>query len=94
MIGGNVIETIVLPDKVWVNCRERNSTTECAIYVERTDRARAISDGDIVWWQAGNAYWTPQPQIGKRQGKDFDIVLRRIGSSGVQRPRLPIQMNP
>lgn len=82
MIGGNVIETIVLPDKVWVNCREGNGT--CAIYVTNTDKSRTISEGDTVWWQSGHAYWTPKSD-GQTIGP-ADIKLERIGFSGVSRP--------
>lgn len=84
MIGGNVVETIVLPDRVWVNCRERNCTSTCAIYVENTSKSRSISEGDIVWWQGGYAMWTPK-RNGKSYGKS-DIQLNRIGCSGVIRP--------
>lgn len=84
MIGGNVIETIVLPDRVWVNCKERNSTSECAIYVENTPKSRSISEGDIVWWQGGYAMWTPKSNGGAYAKSD--IRLNRIGCSGVSRP--------
>lgn len=89
MIGGTVVETVVLPDKVWVNCRERNSSSTCAIYVEKTPKSRTIGEGDIVWWQGSWAMWTPEFNRGKnglRCGKDFDIRLNRIGYSGAKRP--------
>lgn len=38
MIGGTVIETIILDDRVWINCEERQSTTTCAIYVKRSEQ--------------------------------------------------------
>lgn len=91
MIGGKVIETIVLPDKVWVNCKERPEySTTCAIYVENDARARCISEGDVVWWQGGRAMWTPRrnnrANSGGKCGRDYDIQLKRIGFSGVNRP--------
>lgn len=85
MIGGVVIETVTLPEKVWINCEEEQSTSKCAIYVENTPKARAIGVGDIVWWQGERAYWTAKDSKGKNIGKG-DIVLKRIGFSGVKRP--------
>lgn len=35
MIGGTVIETIELEDRVWINTKEKNSTSTCAIYVKK-----------------------------------------------------------
>ena len=89
MIGGTVIETIVLPDRVWINCQERNSSDQCAIYVENTPKSRTVGEGDTVWWQGGHAMWTPAFNKGKaglRCGRDYDIRLNRIGCSGVKRP--------
>jgi hypothetical protein len=90
MIGGTVIETMVLPDKVWINTRDKCSTSECAIYVELTDKSKCVSDGDTVWWQSTKAYWTPSfyKQKSGKEGRDFDIQLKRIGFSGVSRPAL------
>jgi hypothetical protein len=48
MVGGEVVETIVLDDKVWINCIDDSNST-CAIYVENTAKARAVSIGDKVW---------------------------------------------
>jgi CxxC motif-containing protein (DUF1111 family) len=52
-IGGKVIETIDTGDKVWVNTNDKHS--ECAVYVERNAKSRSISEGDMLWWQAGCA---------------------------------------
>lgn len=98
MVGGKVIETIALKDRVWINCRDRNDT--CAIYVRKTAKARAVSEGDTVWWQGGWALWTPACNKKKtcnhthhyscsRAGVDYDIKLERIGFSGVSRPDTP-----
>lgn len=92
MIGGIVIETIQLPDKIWVNCRgrdsERNDT--CAVFVENSDKARSISAGDKFWWQAGVCYWTPWPQKKepKKIGIDYEIQLKKIGFSHHSRPQI------
>lgn len=89
MVGGTVIETIVLPDKVWVNCEGDYSLEQCAVYVENTPKARSISNGDTLWWQSSWAFWTPsfhQQGTGKA-GRQYDIKLRRIGYSGVARPQ-------
>jgi len=93
MIGGVVIEIIELNDRMWINCREKIGHHECAIYVEKTNKSRSISEGDIIWWQAGWAMWTPafnRGEYGSRCGKDFDIRLKRIGYSGVNKPSLSI----
>jgi hypothetical protein len=95
MVGGSVIDHVILLDKVWVNCREDCSGSECAIYVERTDRSRSISEGDMIWWQGGYAFWTPSfnrvsEEEGRKRGSkcgiDYEIKLKRIGYSGVGRP--------
>ncbi len=92
MVGGIVIETIELPDKVWVNCRGKGSEANdtCAVYVELSDKARSISAGDKFWWQAGTCYWTPWPQKQEptRQGIDYEIELRKIGFSHTSRPQV------
>lgn len=83
MVGGEVIEVILLPDKAWVNTRERvarRRPEECAIYVERNRDAEAIRAGDSLWWQGGDAYWTPAT-------REFaDRPIPRRGYSGVRRP--------
>jgi len=88
VIGGIVIETVVLPDRVWINCAEKDSTSKCAIYVENDAKARCVSPGDNVWWQRRRAMWTPgsYKQGTGKQGHQWDIVLQRIGYSGVSRP--------
>lgn len=78
MIGGKVIETIVCGDRVWINCEDRFQT--CAIYVQNDCKARAVSEGDIVWWQAGKAMWTAKDRYGKTVGKP-DTILTKIGFS-------------
>ena len=82
---GKVIETVVVKDKVWVNCRDEHGS-ECAIYVQNTPKARSISDGDSFWWQSDRAYWTPKDRAGRLIGSKSDIILKRIGFSGVKRP--------
>lgn len=96
MIGGVVIETVVLPEKIWVNCEETQSTSKCAIYVERNETSERIKPSDSVWWQGGWAMWTPYENIHRavgpgalkalRVGKDYDIKIPRIGCSGVAKP--------
>lgn len=90
MVGGTVIETIDCgpatgefpTGRVWINCKSIHSSSTCAIYVERDDRSRSVSVGDDIWWQGGMAFWTPK-------GAPFsDMVLMRLGFSGVTRPQL------
>lgn len=77
-VGGKVVETIVLEDRVWINTSDDGD--ECAIYVERTPESRTISEGDSLWWQSGWAFWTPRNRAFE------DRRLNRIGASGVSRP--------
>lgn len=90
MVGGTVIETMVVGDRVWIDCKEhpRRSTT-CAIYVDNTAEARSVSEGDMIWWQGGYAYWTAKNRNGKTVGK-VEVKLKRRGYSGVNRPE-PVQ---
>ena len=77
-VGGEVVETIVLDDRVWVNTTDDGD--ECAIYVERNPESRTITEGDYMWWHGRWAFWTP------RNRAFFDRALARIGYSGVGRP--------
>jgi len=82
MVGGTVKETVILSDRIWVNCE--SSGDECAVYVQKDPRALSISPGDAAWWQSGRVYWTP-----KKNGKAYaksDIPLIKIGYSGCRRP--------
>jgi len=86
MIGGTVVETIIVDDKVWINCKEspKRSTT-CAIYVDKTPEACSVSEYDMVWWQGGYAFWTPRDQEGNNIG-EIEVKLSCRGCSGVSRP--------
>ncbi len=99
MVGGKVIESVVLPDKVWVDVRDTNHPKDtCAIYVERNEDSEAISIGDSLWWQGGCSYWTPKEndvaECGHREHVtcsavahvDYNIQIPRLSSSGVSRP--------
>lgn len=86
MVGGTVIETIILEDKVWVNCKDKTYKDTCAIYVERNKDSEAIRVGDSIWWQGGYAMWTPQ-------SREFaDRKIERRGYSGVRRPDVPQEL--
>ena len=93
MIGGKVIETLILPEqnRVWINTRDYDKTTGewrsdiCAIYVEDSAAARSISEGDVVWWQGNCAHWTAKDRKGRTVGK-ADVKLVRKSYSGVKRP--------
>jgi hypothetical protein len=97
MIGGTVVKVVPLADKVWVNCEEDNSSSQCAIYVERNEKSLKIKPGDCVWWQGGYARWTPYEMRGnvpgtpnyvegRRCGVDYEIKIPKIGFSGVGPP--------
>lgn len=91
MIGGIVIETIVMPAKVWVNCieREESSNSKCAVYCAKDDNSLRIKPGDSFWWQGGFCMWTPfenKSRPDNKAGVDYDIRIPKIGFSGVSRP--------
>lgn len=86
--GGRVIETIDVGDYVWINTQEKYpSTSTCALYVERTPQALSVSEGDILWWKEGTAYWTPKDKF-DRSYAQTDIKLTMFGNPGVERPPL------
>jgi hypothetical protein len=93
MIGGKVIETMSIHDRVWINCQEYSELSNelsnrfCGIYVENTPKSRSVSDGDIIWWQGDRAMWTAIDRNGKPIGK-YDTILKKIGFSGVNRPKI------
>ena len=95
MSGGTVVETILVPveidndpeslrfgleceARVWVNVHDRGD--ECAVFVADSPAARSISEGDKLWWQGREVFWTPKSRA------FTDKPLRRIGCSGVARP--------
>lgn len=86
MVGGEVIETIICADAVYINCtgKEGERGQECAVYVEDTPAAQCISEGDTVWWQSSYVFWTPKRPQDKKVIQDYN--LKRIGYSGVPRP--------
>lgn len=86
MVGGIVTKTIQQQDRVWIDCEEEQSTSKCAIYVERNANSDRIKAGDSIWWQGGFALWTPSERKGNRCGKDYDIRIPKIGFSGVGVP--------
>ncbi len=89
MVGGIVIEAAERDGKIFVDCRDRQYSDTCAIWVEKNDDSVLIRIGDTVWWQGDWAMWTPcgLEFIGVRQGVDFDIRIPRIGYSGVELDR-------
>lgn len=98
MVGGDVKEVLWLPDRIWVNAKDRTYPDECAIYVERNPTSERIKPGDAIWWQERMAMWTPAEnrvqECGHREhvtclarcGVDYDIRIPRIGYSGVFHP--------
>lgn len=90
-------KVIDLGDKIYINCEEENSTSQCAIHVERNNKSLLIKPGDSVWWQGPFAMWTPYENRSgpcdhqhhyscKHVGVDYDIRIPRIGFSGVVKP--------
>jgi hypothetical protein len=81
MIGGIVTRTVVLKDRVWVDCVERSSNSKCAVYCERNSDSEAIRPGDSFWWQAGKCMWTPFDK------SRVDVKIKKLGYSGVGLPK-------
>jgi hypothetical protein len=82
MVGGKVVEIVGCEDKIWLDCVDVHD--HGSIYVEKDAKARAIIEGDTVWWQGNKAYWTPavmEDSDKKRCGIDYDIPLVKIGFS-------------
>lgn len=88
MNGGKVIETIVLDNRVWINCQDEHSEETCAIYVARTDMARCVSERDTVHWSGLYCYWTARERVGGRVIGKPDVPLKLIGGAGAARPIL------
>lgn len=89
MIGGIVTETIILPEKVWVEVVERHEACndKRCLYVEHNPDSARIKPGDSLWWQGKVALWTRYGTKGGKCGVDYDIQIPRIGFSGVARPK-------
>jgi hypothetical protein len=82
-VGGKVGEVMDCGDVLWVNTIEPRTGVYCAIYVEKTAESRSIGEGDSLWWQGPNAYWTPRSIGGEMPFSDREI--RRRGYSGISR---------
>lgn len=82
-VGGKVIETIVVGDKIWINTFDKHS--ECAVYVKNNYQEKQISNGDYFWWQGRTCYWTPY--VNEEAVEPIERPIQRISSSGVERPK-------
>ena len=96
MVGGIVHSRIVFSSasRIYLCVKDPRNTDWCALYVELSDVSLLIREGDALWWQAREAMWTPAKNLspteecptrlrpGLTGGKDFDIVVKRIGYSG------------
>lgn len=97
MVGGIIIETRTINSrKVWINVEERplngsHKPDTCAIYVNPTTPdgmgTWRPKRGDAIWWQGGDAMWTPKDEQGHTLDPEcVDVKLMRIGFSGVKKP--------
>jgi hypothetical protein len=78
-VGGVVSDVVLLAkDKAWINTTEPSTGDECAVYCDPA--GFEIKKGDSIWWQGANCYWSPAG------GTQKDIVLDKIGYSGVGKP--------
>jgi hypothetical protein len=84
-----VIETMELPDKMWINTRDIKTGAICAICLEKNFKSRTISERDMLQWKDIDALWTPACNMrreGTVNGMDTDIVIKMVGVAGVPRP--------
>lgn len=94
MVGGIVIGLSRGPESTLVNVKdaksENSSGDECAVRcIEKrlSDGSPVqIQVGDSIWWQSGKCMWTPKANrkpagSGQKCGKDFDIMLPKVGYS-------------
>ena len=83
MVGGTVIETLITPDMVWINTKNKFDTL--AIFVKKTALSCSVSEGDDIWRQGRHAMWTPNDKNGRQiDSKLVDVKLERIGYSGAR----------
>jgi hypothetical protein len=91
MVGGVVIGVARGPEDTLVHVQERTGRRpdSCSIRVveKRRDNGEpiAIEVGDSIWWQGGDAMWTPKAvaQSGDDRGGGvrYDIRIPRVGFS-------------
>lgn len=79
MTGGTVIKTNGDYDHIEIVVEDEGE--KLAIKVQVTAKSRSISEGDSVWWQGRNAYWTPKNHKGEWIKEACDIAIPRIGYS-------------
>jgi hypothetical protein len=77
MVGGIVINTEELKDKIRVDLVDESTKDHLSLYVELTPAARCIQDDDSMWIQNKWALWTPKT----RPWRDYQ--LKRIGNTFV-----------
>lgn len=82
-----VTETVDCRDRVWIDTRDpRERGIHCAVTVQRSPEALAVSVGDRLRWQGWDAaFWTPLDRQGRPIGPR-DIPLTRIGAVGLPYP--------
>lgn len=89
MPKATVIETIELPDRMWINTKDIQNNAICAIFLEKNPKSRSISERDMIEWNDFEAFWTPACNLrraGTVQGLDTEISIKIVGKPGVPRP--------
>jgi hypothetical protein len=94
MVGGIVIGIARSKESTLLHVQDNLSpggADRCSIRVieRRIDRDRPVSIGlgDSIWWQAGQAMWTPKFVVeegidtGRDCGNTWDICLPKVGYS-------------
>lgn len=54
-----VIETIILPDEVWVSATNTDTNTLDSVFVERNHNSESISRGDAIRMDVDTILWKP-----------------------------------
>ena len=93
MVGGTVVEICDIQGRashLFVDVVDpKYPKQHCGVVLAKTQAAERIEIGDQLWWQAGNAYWSPQSPnqlIDLDTRRTGDIAIPKIGYSGVPHP--------
>jgi hypothetical protein len=74
MVGGIVVDIWIWEnDRVHVVVKENQKCLE--VHLAKDAHSLTIVRGDSLWWQLGNAYWTP------RDKSLSDVQIKRYGLS-------------
>jgi hypothetical protein len=73
MIGGKITEVYRFPDCISIVVKDRPYNVEEFLVIDLVINNHPLRRGDSLWWQSGNAYWTPKDK------SQEDVAIPRIG---------------